>query len=577
MNPQAKREIIQRQRQLTCQAREEINQLWEENQREKDELVLLRTKTEQQQEDINRLKAEKQQQNELIKSLRTQIDQSNKELEESRNHVTQEKQRLHKIQAEILRERELLERKAQEIRDEQQRPGTSDHIETQKTEPKEPGDLQEPERLRIFNLLTKNKKMMLDAKLSMEQMKKIMTDTSEELKRNQTDILQHKDQIKHMKDKMNEMLNKTKQLRKLNITDAQTQEGSQEEPTRNFETAKVNLCRILKDMDELWDTMEEGDLVEDAMATDSQQKTHEAGESTTSAAEVDELRGLRESIERERQQLEHVLQMNRKEVREMEIIKSEIEFKRRDLVKMIRKSQRRERDISRSEEEQHVPARQDESEGQRSEQVLEATTEQRFDLHTQEDRSKQALSFHEGPFEKDSKTEENTERISLAAEDESPLGTGEDTDKTGTTSSEEKSQRKWANLRAKKKQRDLDRRQEMITKALYELDMMKMKVQQQKEEIQQEVEAAMSKILTISEIKASTEKAAAEMNDTREELEETQSEMEKNKAEVKQIMVSSFCIFFHQHQVILFTEMLGFRAEKSKYISKSLFVPILQF
>ncbi|TNN53192.1 hypothetical protein EYF80_036612 [Liparis tanakae] len=66
---------------------------------------------------------------------------------------------------------------------------------------------------------------------------------------------------------------------------------------------------------------------------------------------------------------------------------------------------------------------------------------------------------------------------------------------------------------------------------------MKVKIQQHRKEVEQKLEDTITTILTISEIKASIEKAAAEMKITREDMLKVHRKMDQNKEEVKKNMV----------------------------------------
>lgn len=63
------KETLKRQRQLICQAMEEIEQLWRQTERKTNEIDFLKTKTEGQQEDIERLTSEKKQTSPTIKAI----------------------------------------------------------------------------------------------------------------------------------------------------------------------------------------------------------------------------------------------------------------------------------------------------------------------------------------------------------------------------------------------------------------------------------------------------------------------------------------------------------------------------
>ncbi|CAJ1064522.1 golgin subfamily B member 1-like [Xyrichtys novacula] len=579
MDLQAKRQTIKRQRLLTCEVLEEIDQIKEENERERNELVHLKAKTEQQQKEIERLTAEKQEQCSFIERLRIQVDDLTEKLNESKKDATQE---------------------------------TFNYDETKSDtskESKEPEDQQERrERLMaesVLRLLSKNEKLMLDTKLAKEKMEKIMADASQMLRSNQSNILQCREHFEHTKQKMNEFLNQLKQQRTLIKTDVQMQDtivpeikDTQIQPKEKdkFETVKIKLCKILENTDELLDVLEESDLAvktfefeagqvksdsekqiqttEESMkiaphGTGERQKQDAESKLTqvqperdeiekikkelkaerekierdrqSAKTEMDTMTRMRESIEREKQQLENKLKQTKREIREMELIKSEVEIKKRDLVKMIRMSRRKKEDTSKSKEQKHMEDRQEDPEDLRSEHGVD----QPRTYFIQADRAKETLQMKEDQFEIDS-MEKSKDKKTTDIQEVSPEARemrevlcemGEDSEQDRTNLSEEKSQMKWINFHAKKKQRELDRWREKTMRERDELEIMKNKIQRQKEEVQQQLESAIKTVLTISGIKACIEKAAAEMNNTCEELLKAQHDMEENKKEVDKVMV----------------------------------------
>ncbi|XP_051257413.1 myosin-11-like [Dicentrarchus labrax] len=112
----------------------------------------------------------------------------------------------------------------------------------------------------------------------------------------------------------------------------------------------------------------------------------------------------------------------------------------------------------------------------------------------------------------------------------------EDADQRGREVPEEKSQIKWMNFRAKKKQWELDQRLEKTMRERDELEIVKIKIHGQREEVEQKLEDAATTIVTMGVMKANIEKAAAEISNIREEMLKVQRKMEENKEEVKKFM-----------------------------------------
>lgn len=271
-NIKTKRETIKRQRQLTCQVMEEIEQLWEETQRDRNEINYLKKKTEQQQEDIAMLTAEKHEQYILIKRLRLELESLIDKLEENKNESSQEKNLVA-----IYQERETLKRRHTEIMNERRKLEIIKYNKTKSQDSKEPEEpleqikqgLEMMERLMaesLLSLMNKNQKVMLEAKQAKEQMEKNMADIKQELKKNKQYITQHRDQIEHIKHSMNVNVNKMKQrwteiqrdvqMQKAIVPEIESRER-QKEGKGNFDTVKIKLCIILEEMEKLWDVLED--------------------------------------------------------------------------------------------------------------------------------------------------------------------------------------------------------------------------------------------------------------------------------------------------------------------------------
>ncbi|KAG7237374.1 hypothetical protein INR49_032419 [Caranx melampygus] len=112
----------------------------------------------------------------------------------------------------------------------------------------------------------------------------------------------------------------------------------------------------------------------------------------------------------------------------------------------------------------------------------------------------------------------------------------EDAGQRERTFAEEKSQTKWKNFQDKKKRRKLEQWQEKVMKERDELEIMKIKMDRQREEVGQKVQDLITAVHTMAEMNANIEKAVREINYTQEEMLRAQRQMEKNKKEVKVYM-----------------------------------------
>lgn len=267
------RETIKRQRLLTHQVMEEIEKLSEETKKDKDEINYLKKKTEQQQQDIAMLTAEKHEQYFLIKQLRSQLENVQDTSKENKSEATQKKYLLQKIHATTYQEKKALERKyTQNIAErhnlEMVKFGKEKSQDSM--EPKEPLEQIKQGQVEIVrlmadslpNLMNKTMKVIFEAKQAKEEMEKNMADITQEIKKNKQYIIQQRDQIEHIKH-INGNLNRIKQWwTETEMQNANVQEtggsGREKEGRGNFYTVKIKLCIIMKEMEKLWNVLENG-------------------------------------------------------------------------------------------------------------------------------------------------------------------------------------------------------------------------------------------------------------------------------------------------------------------------------
>lgn len=450
-NMKSTTEILQKQKGLENQVIEEIEQLWEETQRARNEAANLKKITKQQQDVINVLTVEKHKQGTLIEELRLQLENVIDKLKEYQADASREKNQLQKIQETLQHEREALERQYLEIKTQQYK--LVQYLQTQSREfrgPKEPleENKQRQELMErvmaegLSNLIQKNKKILLEANQAKEQMEKTTTDIKEELRRNKEYLMQQKNTMKHMKHSINVGINKMKQrwteMRDVQVQDvpvaqidAQSHTKDREGSTKCYTATK--LFTILEEKKKLWEvlesTAEQQDLTEDVGVDSSeirQDQESEFAEDTTATNKENEMNtGMQRVI------LE---------------------------VEGIRKMLRRVREDS--------------------------------------DQSKREIL-------------------------------------------EEKNQIKWMNFRAKKQRRVLDHQLERKEKERDDLELMKMKIQQQKEDVEKKLQDTQNAFLRMGEIKATVQKAAAEIHQTAEEMLKAQTLMKESCSDAKKLLVST--------------------------------------
>ncbi|XP_040007046.1 golgin subfamily B member 1-like [Xiphias gladius] len=514
VNMKTNMETIKRQRQLTCQVMEVIEQHWEKTQRERNEIGYLRTKIEQQQEDIDRLTAEKHDQYLVIKTLRLKIENVFEKLEDNKNESTQEKMQLLKIQAEIYQERETLDRRRNEIISERRKLEMIKYDKTRQEskEPKETMVKREEEimeRLMADSLLSavnKNKKIMLEAKQAKEQIEKNLEDIKQELKRNTKDISQHRDQIEHIKHNMNVNIIKIKQRWTKIQRDIEMQKATVAEMERReretkgidtFDNVKVRVSRIFEEMEKLWDVLE-GSEQQLGVTLRERHKLH---------TETSQMENMKSESQKQQQDMDVSMKVTQWET----LMKADMQRQKRETENKLVKMKDRFDDY-------------------------------KINLY-QVDRTREINQRKENQFEEDNmemsiKNKADMQRMIFEVQEirEMLRMVREDPEKRIRVFTEDKSQNKWRNFQEKKQRRKLEQWLEKIIKERDELEIVKVKIQQQREEGEQKLEDTITTILTMGEIKVNIENAATEINNVQEEMLKAQRNMEMNKEEVRKYM-----------------------------------------
>ncbi|XP_010781530.1 trichohyalin-like [Notothenia coriiceps] len=550
-----KMEIIKRQRQLTLEVMGKIEQLWEEAQRERNETDYLEKKAEQQQEDIVRLRTENQKQHLLINKLRSQIEKHFEKLEENKNEAAQEKLLLLKMRTEIYREKETLEKRRYERHELEMIKGDKT---TQKSidlkEAMEQIERKQEITDSLLSLVNTNNKVMLETMQEKEHMENIITDIKQELIIIKNNNSHHRDQLEHIKHNIHLKMN-TMKRRWADIQRAERVE-LQEEGRHTFGIVKIHLCKFQKEMKKLSDELVVTLTEEQELKTESSQMANitrdELAWAKSEKDDIDQIKTniqterediererqiaraemialtcVRESTERQMQELDDKLQRTKKEIREKEELNTEIEIKKKELVKMIRMSKRKKKEFS-SMMEEAEPARQDMQEGQDK-------TKEQVDVEDTSDEQKKQLPLADRTTEITQEVNTDMKRVILEGEEIRKLlcGVREDTEPSRADSTEERTIQ-WM----KKKQRQLDQQLEKTNKERDELDVTKIKIQKLREEVEQKLKDTITAFLNMDEIKASIEKATTEMKKTREEMLKVQREMDQNKEHINKFRVS---------------------------------------
>lgn len=385
--------------------------------------------------------------------------------------------------------------------------------------------------------------------------------------------------------------------------------GREKEGKGNFYNVKTNLCIIMIEMEKFWDVLEEGnEELEVTLGSDKeelktetvqmksmkpvmdggihriqwerrkkgdeqrekydiesklaqvQSEKNEVGrikaiiqkerediksDRQLATAEIDMISCMREDIRKQKQELEDQFEKTRKRIREMEVINSETQMQKKDLIKMIRISKRKSGvDNAKQgiELEQAVDRRW-------SEQVLKVNMEGRFDEQEvrldEIDRTRETMQLRENQFAKDNmdtrdenKVKSGMQRVILEIEEIKKMlcVVREDPVQNRGAIPRENNQIKVMNFGAKKDnqevaQRDSWRQQKKTMNGRNEFQIANMNIQDRKsDKVEQKLQ----------NIKAIIEKAVAEIINTRQVMLESQRMMKDNKDEVKEYMVSKY-------------------------------------
>lgn len=401
-NMKSRKEILRKQRQLENQVMEEIEQLWEETQRARNEAASLKRTTKQQQEVINVLMTEKHKRVTLIEELRLQLKNVTDKLREYKACASQEEKQLQKILAAINHERETLGRQYQEIKTEQRR-----LVRYVQTQSRDFQDLEESldqnrqiqestERVAaegLLNLIEIIKKITLQANQAKEQMEKTLSDIKQELKKNKEILMQQRSVIEQMKHGVNVSVNNVKQrwtqirdVRRQDILVSQSESRMKEKEGRPiFYPANSKLLTILEEKKKLWEVLEsttdlcggmedsgaeaDRDLeqdTEDEVGQDSMETNNENEVSTGMKRVILEVEGIRRMLRRvredseqskremteeknqikwmnfrakkQRQVLDHQLEKNIRERDDLELMKMRIRRQKEEVEKKLQDS-----------------------------------------------------------------------------------------------------------------------------------------------------------------------------------------------------------------------------------------------
>lgn len=474
------KETLKRQRQLICQAMEEIEQLWRQTERKTNEIDFLKTKTEGQQEDIERLTSEKNKHHLLLKQFNFQIKNITEKLKQSKNSVAKEKTNFLKMWTKIYQEKDTLDGRRQYFINERHKLDTIKASKTEspiREEPKEPLNEQVKRELDILeNATEKNREIMLEVKKVKEKMEKTKANIQQALKRNKKDISKNSEQINHIKHIMYVKINMVKHRWASIIKQAEMKkihmykEGQRErnDGKATFDTVKRKLCRIQEEMEKLWDVLEDSEQPLEVTQSAKQQLMAENNHMN-----------IKMNIDYQKQQ------------------DSDLSFK------------------------------------------VTHIQPERDDLK----RVEMKLKTGRENVEKDKPNTYMQNLISEEEENNEVLcNKGEETKQSMRDFTEVKAQTKWTNFREKQKRREVERLLEKIRKERDELEIMKTKIQRQKERVEQKLENTVTEIKgKIEKTGAEMNNTWEKMQRTQREISKNQEEAKNYMVSIYSFLLGISC------------------------------------
>ncbi|XP_036071067.1 trichohyalin isoform X2 [Oryzias melastigma] len=286
------------------------------------------------------------------------------------------------------------------------------------------------------------------------------------------------------KQRMTEIITDIKNL----LKDAEVQSKEKlTDGTSTFDLLEIQLCQIQENMENTFNELKEYSI--QVQSEKSQIETIKIRMQADRLdiernrklidTEMDALKSTRKSIEDEMKELDNKLQRVKREIKEMEVVSREVQMKKKELEKMIRSNRKSKEDTS---------------------------------IKTDEAR----------------KTVQDTE--------ESPPQWLYVCDQCKSK------QMKWVNFQAKKKRQELDCRLEKTIRQRDELEIMKIQIQQQKQEVKRQKQDVMTSVLTMAKVKANMENAYEEIRNLMEDVFRIKSSTADYSRELKKYQETLACM-----------------------------------
>lgn len=547
---------LERQKLLARQALEQLQELWEERKKDKNEIKSLQKRIEQQQEDIHKLTVEKEKQCISIKQMQSQL------LAQNASKATGEKHLIQKIQ--FTAHQEKVENAAQSKNSEDSLVG---------------GHRITLEQLQ--RLIIKTQKVVLETKQEKEQIQKIIDSVKQEIQVNKKYVTQQKSQNEHMKLNISENIKKLKK----GCTEIQMQKPefpkfqSREESERNdsFDNLKIKLQALLEETNRLCFVQEQQEMIEGdkyelktetiqmrkqetetnlpcvqpvnddiKRAKDQIKREKEDRDRQVAIAETEAIKCEREDIKKERAKLADQFEKTKNKIREMEVLSIEIDGKKRELNRVMRMSRRKKDEkceICESENARREMEVKLTSEGQQSpRKSIEVNLGDRLDAEercfdgaqTRGQQEAVVLQANLGTST-NSKDISTMQRVALEVQELRKMLTRvrENTEKRQTQTSKENNQTK-----GELTPQDGSSKQAENIKEENNFTSERANMQQQRRMVEKHVQQTKQVIQQMMMIKLYIQKAAAEISNTKEEMIKTQRMMRNEKVMIGKYMVS---------------------------------------
>lgn len=329
---------IERQKLLVCQALEELHELWEERQKDKNEIKSLQKKIDQQREDIHKMAVEKEKQCISIKHMKSQLLTQNEN--DSKASTAQNKNSENSLmgghQIMLVQLKHLIN-KTQEVFREASQETEQVHkiLENIKQE------------------IQENKKYITQQKFLTKHMKLKINENVKKIKKRCTDIQmqkpvfpelqsrqkrERKGSFDNLKKKLQALLEETNRLcliqekqeqQKLiktgkNELNAETIQMQKQDTQDNLPSVQLDKCEIKRAKDQI--KREKEDILRDRQVV---------------AAEMEAIKYEKEDIKKERVKLVDQYDKTKNKIREMEVLSIEIDGKKSELTRMIKMSRRK--------------------------------------------------------------------------------------------------------------------------------------------------------------------------------------------------------------------------------------------